>query len=118
MNKIIIYGRLPSLKNSKIISCMGKRPMLFPSKQHKEWHKDASSQLLGIKKIPAGTPITFTYYPPDKRPGDLDNKWQSVGDLFKDNGIVDDDNWFIFPDIHLKFGGIDKENPRCEIEYD
>ena len=115
--KIEILGRIPSKKNSKIISCAGKRPMLFPSAKHKEWHTDASKQLIGVKPIPKQTPIIFTLYAPDLRPGDLSNKWQSIEDLFKDIGIIEDDNWFILPDIHMKFGGIEKENPRAVIEY-
>ncbi len=31
--------------------------------------------------------------------------------------MEEDDNWFILPDIHMKFGGVDKVNPRGEIEY-
>lgn len=115
--KITLIGRIPSKKNSKIISCAGKRPMMFPSKNHKEWHEYASLQLIGVAKIPPNTPITFTYYAPDKRKGDLDNKWQSVADLLTDNGLIEDDNWFILPDVHLKFGGVNKEKAGCEIEY-
>lgn len=91
--------------------------MMFPSKKHKEWHKDASLQLIGVDFIPPNVPITFTYYAPDKRKGDLDNKWQSVADLLTDNGIIEDDNWFILSDIHLKFGGVDKLKMGCVIEY-
>ena len=36
-------------------------------------------------------------------------------DLFVDTGILSDDNWFVVGDIHLKFGGVDKLNPRVEV---
>ena len=36
-------------------------------------------------------------------------------DLLVDAGVIEDDNWFIIPEISLKFGGIDRQNPRCEI---
>lgn len=91
--------------------------MLLPSSKHKEWHKDASNQLAGAEHIPPNTPIIFTLYAPDLRAGDLSNKWESVADLLVDNGIVEDDNWFIMADIHMKFGGLDRENPRVVLEY-
>lgn len=117
MQKIIIFGRIPSKKNSKIISCRGSRPMMFPSAKHKEWHTDASKQLTFIKPIPPLTKLTFTYFAPDSRKGDLSNKWESVADLLVDLKIIEDDNWFILNDVHMKFGGIDKDEPRGEIEY-
>lgn len=112
--KIVLTGIVPSKKNSRINTRSG---LSFPSKKYTAWHKDAVKQLEGIKKIPSGTPLIFTYYNDSKRSGDLSNKWQSIEDTFTDCGIIEDDNWFILPDIHMKFGGIDKENPRAEIDY-
>lgn len=117
MNKITLTGRIPSKKNSKIISCRGSRPMMFPSAKHKEWHNDVMKQLIGQPKIPKGTPIVFTYYSYDNRAGDLDNKWQSVADLFTDFGIIEDDDWNNLPDVHLKFGGVDKNLAGCTVEF-
>jgi Holliday junction resolvase RusA-like endonuclease len=107
-----IYGRIPSKKNSRISTRSGRT---FPSKQYTAWHKDASKQLLGIKPIEANTPITFVIYPPDNRSGDLSNKFQSIEDLMKDVGIIEDDNWYVLSDIHMMFGEVDKKNPRCCI---
>ncbi len=115
--KITILGRVPSKKNSKIISCRANRVAMFPSAKHKEWHEDATIQLDGIGRIDPNTPIIFTLYAPDLRAGDLSNKWESIADLFVDLGIFDDDNWFIVDDVRMKFGGVDRENPRVEIEY-
>lgn len=112
--KITLKGIVPSKKNSRINTRSG---LSFPSKKYTEWHKDAIKQLEGIQPIPSQTPIVFTYYSDSKRSGDLSNKWQSIEDTFTDCGIIEDDNWFILPDIHMKFGGVDKENPRAEIEY-
>lgn len=36
-------------------------------------------------------------------------------DLLVDAGILADDNWFVVPQLKLRFGGKDKINPRCEI---
>lgn len=114
MNKIILLGNVPSKKNSRINTRSG---LSFPSAKYTAWHKDAVKQLVGVSPIPTGTPLVFTYYSDSKRSGDLSNKWQSIEDTFTDVGIIEDDNWFILPDIHMKFGGVDKENPRAEIEY-
>lgn len=117
MNKITIYGRIPSLKNSKIMVCRGRVPMLLPSLKYKEWHKDASLQLLGVQKIPCSVPVKATFFVPDARKGDLSNKWESVGDLLVDNEIIEDDNWTVIGDLRLVYGGIDRDKPRVEIEY-
>ncbi len=114
MNKIVLYGTVPSKKNSRINTKSGRS---FPSSKYTAWHKTALQQLDSMQPIPIGSPIIFTYYSDSKRSGDLSNKWQSIEDTFTDCGIIEDDNWFILPDIHMKFGGVDKENPRAEIEY-
>ena len=89
--------------------------MSFPSAKYTEWHKDASAQLLGQKKIPDGTSLTVHFYFPDNRRTDLSNKVESVMDLFVDNGILTDDCWQIIPSLSLLAMGVDKNNPRCEI---
>ena len=61
------------------------------------------------------TAIQLIFYPSTKRKGDLDNKATSVLDLLTDDGIIPDDNWYAVPELNLKFGGKDKDNPRCEI---
>jgi hypothetical protein len=115
MNKIVLIGSVPSKKNSRINTRSGRS---FPSSKYTAWHKDACKQLVGVKPIPPKTPLIFTYFADSKRSGDLSNKWQSIEDTFTDCGIIEDDNWFILPDIHMKFGGVDRENPRAEIYYD
>lgn len=112
--KIVLTGLVPSKKNSRINTRSG---MSFPSKKYTEWHKDAVRQMANVKPIPTPTPIVFTYYSDSLRSGDLSNKWQSIEDMFTDVGIISDDNWFVLNDIHMKFGGVDRENPRAEIEY-
>lgn len=116
MNKIIITGNCPSKKNSKIISCRGVRPLLFPSSKYTDWHKDASRQLIGQKQINS-TKLTVTFFAGDNRKFDLSNKFESIADLLVDNGLLKDDNWEYLNDVHLLFGGIDKDNPRAIIEY-
>lgn len=115
-NKIVLTGRIPSKKNSKIIICRGSKPMLLPSQKHKEWHEEAMTQLIGKQIIESDT-IKATFYAPDKRRADLSNKFESVADLLVDAGLIEDDNWFVLKDIRLVFGGVDKENPRVELDF-
>ncbi len=99
-----------------MIVCRGKFPMNLPSEKYMEWHKDASKQL--SCQVPILTDsLTLTFFVPDKRAGDLTNKAESVMDLLVDMNIIEDDNWYVISNINLRFGGVDKENPRCEISY-
>lgn len=112
---ITIKGRTPSKKNSRNIVCRGRFPMNLPSDRYVAWHKEALAQLVGIEPIKSEH-LRITIYPPDARKADLTNKAESVMDTLVDAGILEDDNWFVVNEITLKFGGIDKENPRAEIE--
>jgi hypothetical protein len=115
-NKIVIYGQAPSKKNSKIISCRGNRPCMFPSKNYTEWHKQALAQIVGKGKINSNN-LQITFYSGDNRKFDLTNKAESIMDTLVDAGLLEDDNYSIIGDLHLLFGGVDKDNPRCEIDY-
>ena len=115
-NKIVIYGSTPSKKNSKIIICRGKFPNLIPSKNYSEWHKDALIQLKGKEKITENK-ITITFFTGDNRKFDLTNKAESIMDTLVDAGLLEDDNYSVVSELCLKFGGVDKGNARCEIDY-
>ncbi len=112
VNKIIILGRIPSKKNSRITTRSGRS---FPSAKYKEWHTDASWQMKGKKIIPNGSFITLNFYMPDNRRADLTNKAESIMDCLVDNGLLKDDSWQIVPSLTLQFQEVDKIKPRCEI---
>lgn len=114
--EITIFGNVPSKKNSKIMVCRGRVPILLPSSNYQKWHKDAISQLSGVDKITTDT-ITLTFFPESKRSGDLTNKAESIMDTLVDAGLLEDDNWFVVGNLNLRFGGVDKVNPRCVISY-
>lgn len=95
--------------------------MVLSSEKYKEWHADATWQLRALKNNLPKNPIpsafvTITFFAPDKRKSDLSNKAESIMDLLVDNGILEDDNWFVCPYLHLMFGGVDSKNPRAIIE--
>lgn len=110
---LTILGRIPSKKNSRINTRSGRS---FPSSKYTAWHKDASIQIQNAKKQNEKEFI-LTFYMPDNRRTDLTNKAESVMDLLVDNEVIEDDCWQITGTVTLVPGGVDKENPRVEIEY-
>lgn len=121
--KFIIHGRIPSKKNSKRIVRFGDRSAIISSEDYMAWHTVAmyelKSQLKGMaNRIRESGPhqIDITIYSENKRRGDLTNKAESIMDLLVDISVIEDDNWFVVPKVTLHFGGVDKKNPRAEIE--
>lgn len=114
--KIIIYGATPSKKNSKIMVCRGRFPILLPSSNFTKWHKDALLQLTGKKKIDKKE-LTLTFFAGDNRKFDLSNKAESIMDLLVDGGLIEDDNYSVINKLILVFGGVEKNEARCEIDY-
>ncbi len=114
MGKIILHGSTPSKKNSRINTRSGRS---FPSAKYTSWHKDASLQLPRDIKIPSGGLITITFVAGDNRKFDLSNKAESVLDMLVDNGVLEDDNYSVVSQLHLHFGGVEKNNAHCIIEY-
>jgi Holliday junction resolvase RusA-like endonuclease len=114
--KILINGPVPSKKNSKIMVCRGRVPILLPSTKYTTWHKDALLQLSGVKPIKSKK-ITLTFIAGDNRKFDLSNKCESIMDLLVDAGLIEDDNYSIVEELTLKFGGVEKGCAKCLIEY-
>lgn len=114
---LILHGRTPSKKNSRKIFTVRGRIVIAPSSDYAKWHKDASLQLKKFsKEVKQNSSITMVFFAGDNRKFDLSNKCESVMDLLVDNGFLPDDSWEYCKDIHLMFGGVDKNNPRVTIE--
>ena len=74
------------------------------------------SQLLGKRAVEGQIKrLEMILYASTKRKADLSNRFESIADLLVDAGIIEDDNYFVVPEVLMKFGGIDKTNPRAEI---
>lgn len=115
--QIIITGDCPSKKNTKAVSFRNGRFGLFPGKTHNRWHGQALKQLTGIQPVKEPPVIIkLVFFPQTRRKSDLTNRAESVMDLLVDGGILEDDNWFFCSSIDLRFGAVDKQNPRVEIE--
>jgi Holliday junction resolvase RusA-like endonuclease len=116
--KLTITGDTPSKKNGKEIIWNKKtgKPFLKSSDTHDNWHAQAMPQLLGKPLINGQIKrVELVFYPKTLRRADCTNRAESVMDLLVDAGIIKDDNWFIVPEVYLKYGGYDRDNPRCEV---
>jgi len=70
--------------------------------------------------VPPPYHFTYTVFPANKRKFDLANVLPII-QKFTDDAlismrVISDDSWRVIPAINYRFGGIDGENPRCELE--
>jgi hypothetical protein len=70
--------------------------------------------------IPPPYHFTYTVYPGSNRKFDLANVLPIVqkftDDALIEMGVIPDDSYKIIPVIDYRFGGVDRENPRVELE--
>ena len=111
-----IRGNIPSKKNSRQLFVRNGRVMNVPSKRYKEWHKNASIELIDRHaKFKGVLEIKMAFWLENNRRADLDNKCQSILDLLQDCEIIEDDRWQIVRRLVIEGVGIDRENPRVEV---
>lgn len=105
--------------------CRGKgRPILFPSKNYTAWHKEQIDPLRDAKDqqgidIPLSTVrlVTVHFTASTRHKWDLSNKLESIMDILVDVGVLEDDNYEVVPEIHIKYDGYDKERGHyCKVE--
>jgi hypothetical protein len=98
---------------------------------YRNWQFQLSNQLKKLFKITVAkdirqlTPIegkckiTYTIYYINKRAFDIDNVGSVIAkftnDALVEFDILVDDNYNYVPEMVFKYGGVDKENPRCEV---
>jgi hypothetical protein len=73
------------------------------------WMLKGKGQITDIENV------SIDLYAPDRRKADLTNKAESIMDLLVDAKIIEDDNWYIIPNVSLHFKGVDKEDPRAVV---
>ena len=84
--------------------------------------KGIVAQSTAGKQIVEPSPFKFVYtvYPATGRKFDLANVLSIVqkftDDALQEFGFITDDSYKVIPIIVYKFGGVDKENPRVELE--
>lgn len=98
---------------------------------YRNWQFQLNNQLKKTFKIEVAekirelTPVTgtcrisYTIYYPTRRLFDIDNIGSVITkfthDALVEFGILEDDNYKIVEEIVYRFGGIDKEYPRCDV---
>ena len=114
--KIIIFGRIPSKKNSRWTT---KQGYSLPSKKYMDWEREQMSLLFGqwVEKNGISHPIMieYSFWFPDARKTDLSNKVEGINDLLVKYGYLEDDNCTVIKKMILSYKGIDRDDPRCEI---
>jgi len=113
---LLIKGRIPSKKNSKQIIRTARGFSLISSNAYLEWEQQGRWQIK-CQRPPRREEckIELVFFAPDKRKSDLTNKAESIMDLLVTCGVIPDDNWFVCKNVSLIFGGVDRQDPRCEI---
>ncbi len=91
--------------------------MLISSKEYLAWEQENLWLLKAQKPLKPleYVKVDIVIVAPDKRASDLSNKCESLMDLLVLAEYLKDDNWFVVSELNLKFGGVDKANPRAEI---
>lgn len=113
--------KLPPItkKNSQQILMNRKtgRPFISPSKQYKQYEKEAAWFLKPCppRPIECSLNIKCLFYLPTRRKTDLTNLLEAVDDLLVHAGIIADDHYGIVTSHDGSRCYWDKENPRTEI---
>lgn len=117
--KFVLYWRIPSKKNSKVIVMRWRYPILLSSQAYLNWESEQIDIVKDLKlHLTRETwpfQITANFYFPDLRETDLSNKFESVADMLVKAWKADDDNSKIFKRVILDHIDLDRENPRVEI---
>lgn len=112
--KIIIPLSPITKKNSSQIVKFGKRSALIPSKQYREFEKNASPYLMPLN-IDYSINIKCLYYMPTRRKVDITNLLSATHDILVKHCVIIDDNVEIVVSTDGSRAYYDKENPRTEI---
>lgn len=113
--------KLPPItkKNSQQILINQKtgRPFISPSKQYKQYEKEAAWFLKPRppRPIECSLCVKCLFYLPTRRKTDLTNLLEAVDDLLVHAGIIADDHYGIVTSHDGSRCLWDKENPRTEI---
>lgn len=98
---------------------------------YRNWHfqvNNAIKQTFKIQMLPVlrelqpltkPCKVTYTIYYPNKREFDLDNMGSIISkfthDALVEAKILEDDNWKFVAEVVYEYGGVDKEDPRCDV---
>ena len=92
------------------------KPFIIPSKQYKEYEKNALWFIPKNIYIAKPVNIKCLFYMPTKRRCDLTNLLEAIDDILVKAGLLEDDNYLIIQSHDGSRVFVDKSNPRTEIE--
>ena len=120
MMHLVIKGNPITKKNSqRIVKAKNGRPFIIPSKQYKDYEKQAIEELAyipslrGVIDYPVN--VKCIYYMQTRRKCDLVNLQEATLDILVKAGILADDNSNIVCSMDGSRVMYDKENPRVII---
>lgn len=97
---------------------------MYKTKHYQQWHDVARLQLqsqmrtqniYSLIKEPCKISITFVHGDLVRR--DSDNATSSILDLLMDCKVLEDDNWKIVRELHIRNGYV-KGKSRCKVEIE
>lgn len=95
------------------------RPFIMPSKQYKEYEKDAMHFMpKGVEAIAEPVNVKCLFYMPTRRKVDLTNLLQAIDDILVKAGVLQDDHSGIVVSHDGSRVMYDKERPRTEVEIE
>jgi len=120
--KFTILGQPITKKNSQMIIMAGKRPCIIQSKAYRVYEKMARQQFALARwevspEWPIETPIRVTciYWLATSRRPDLTNLLAASHDVLEHCGVIVNDSLIHSVD-GSRIAGVDKLNPRVEVE--
>lgn len=116
MVSIVLYNitlPFPPSVNSAYGQAKGQKR--FKSAQYTRWLLSCPA-VKDRPQISEPCSIELRFYLPDSRLRDCDNYTKVTIDFLVSNQILEDDNYKIVRQVTSIFKGIDKENPRVEVD--
>ena len=104
-------------KNSQQIIMVKGRPLIMPSKQYKQYEKEACQYLMftGAEPIDYAVNVECHFYMKTRRKCDLTNLLEAIDDVLVKAGVLADDNYTIIESHDGSRVHYDKEFPRTEV---
>lgn len=100
MKTLVIHGKIPS-GNRRAIGKKNGKPFIFKTQQKeiKQVINQIKSQW-NLPTIKSNVEIFYTFYFPDKKKRDIDNRLKILNDCLEEAGVIADDN--LITDGHFK----------------
>lgn len=122
--KLIFRGVIHSKKNSKQIIKNRRtgRLMVISSNKAREMESEMTNQFISqigmCHRVPSDEPVSVTIniWEESNRRHDLDNQATSILDALVAAGVVPDDCVKYIQELNVYFAGVDRDDPRAEIE--